>query len=71
MSPLCFRVYTAFPLSTFRGEDQKDLVFRESFATRAVAERSIFEYVEVFYNRVRLHSSLGYVAPATFESLQP
>ena len=59
------------PMESFFASLKKDLVFRESFATRAVAERSIFEYVEVFYNRVRLHSSLGYVAPATFESLQP
>jgi putative transposase len=28
----------------------------------------IFEYLEVFYNRQRLHSSLGYVSPATYES---
>ncbi|HEX4053755.1 MAG TPA: IS3 family transposase, partial [Tepidisphaeraceae bacterium] len=30
--------------------------------------RSIFEYVEVIYNRVRPHSSLGYVSPETFEA---
>jgi transposase InsO family protein len=30
--------------------------------------QSIFEYVEVFYNRNRLHSSLGYVSPETFEA---
>ena len=59
------------PMESFFASLKKDLVYRESFATRSIAERSIFEYVEVFYNRVRLHSSLGYVAPATFESLQP
>ena len=58
-------------MESFFASLKKDLVYRASFATRSIAERSIFEYVEVFYNRVRLHSSLGYVAPATFESLQP
>ncbi len=59
------------PMESFFASLKKELVYRESFATRSAAERSIFEYVEVFYNRVRLHSALGYVAPATFESLQP
>ena len=33
----------------------------------AEARSSLFEYIEVFYNRERRHSSLGYVAPAKFE----
>ena len=33
----------------------------------AEARASIFEYIEAFYNRVRRHSSLGYVSPAEFE----
>ncbi len=37
------------------------------FATRAQARRAIFEYIEVWYNRQRLHSSLGYLSPAEFE----
>ncbi len=37
------------------------------FATRAEARRVIFEYLESWYNRQRLHSSLGYVSPAAFE----
>ncbi len=35
------------------------------------AEQAMFESIEVFYNRERLHSSLNYVSPATFESQQP
>jgi len=35
----------------------------ESYATRNQARQSIFEYVEVFYNRKRLHSTLGYCSP--------
>ncbi|WKZ35799.1 MAG: IS3 family transposase [Anaerolineales bacterium] len=37
------------------------------FATQAVARTTIFEYIEVWYNRQRLHSSLGYLSPVEFE----
>ena len=45
-----------------------ELVHHEHFATRDEALAKIFQYIEVFYNRERLHSSLGYLAPAQFES---
>jgi transposase InsO family protein len=38
------------------------------YRSRDEARRDIFEYIEVFYNRVRLHSTLGYLSPAQFES---
>ena len=41
---------------------------RGSYATRAEARQAIFEWIEVFYNRQRLHSSLGYKSPADFEA---
>jgi transposase InsO family protein len=44
-----------------------ELIHRQSWATRAQARRAVFEFVEVFYNRRRLHSSLGYLSPAAFE----
>lgn len=47
---------------------KKELVHRTTFKTRAEAEFSIFEFIEVWYNRKRLHSSLGYRAPAEFEA---
>ncbi len=37
------------------------------YKTRAEAKRSIFEYIEVFYNRARRHSYLGYLSPVNFE----
>jgi putative transposase len=37
------------------------------FASRAEDRQAIFEYIEVWYNRQRLHSSLGYLSPAAFE----
>ena len=46
---------------------KKGLVHDEDYATREQAQTSIVEYIEVFYNRVRRHSALGYVAPAEYE----
>lgn len=43
-------------------------VYFEHYETREQAKRSIFEYVEVFYNRKRKHSTLGYVSPIVFET---
>ena len=40
---------------------------RERFATREEARRAVFEFIEIWYNRQRLHSSLGYFSPAEFE----
>jgi putative transposase len=40
---------------------------RECFPTRAQARTAIFEYIEVWYNRQRLHSTLGYLSPEEFE----
>ncbi len=52
--------------STF-GSPKRELVRRERYATRAEARAGLFESVEVFYNRVRRHSTLGYVATAEYE----
>lgn len=45
-----------------------EVVYHSRFATKADARAAIFDYIEVFYNRTRLHSSLGYVSPFTFEA---
>ncbi len=42
-------------------------IYFETYYTREQAKQSIFEYVEVFYNRKRRHSTLGYLSPAAFE----
>jgi putative transposase len=47
---------------------KSELVNHERYATREQARQSIFEYIEVFYNRKRLHSSLGYQSPEAFEA---
>lgn len=50
--------------STLRAE----LTDLDRFATRQAARTAVFEFIEVFYNRQRLHSSLGYVSPVAFEA---
>jgi len=55
------------PMESFFASLKKELVHHEDYATREQAKASIFEYIEAFYNRVRRHSSLGYVAPAEYE----
>ena len=44
-----------------------ELVHRQAWPTRTQARRAIFEFVEVFYNRQRLHSTLGFLSPAAYE----
>ena len=45
-----------------------ELVYHHRFATLAQARTAIFDYIETFYNRTRLHSSLDYQSPINFES---
>ncbi len=47
---------------------KEELIHRRSWATRAQARRAVVEYIEVFFNRRRLHSSLGYLSPAEYEA---
>jgi putative transposase len=55
-------------MESFWATLKTELVNHEHYATHEQARASIFEYIEVFYNRQRLHSSLGYVSPETFEA---
>ena len=47
---------------------KRELVHRHQFATRAQARAAVFEWIEIFYNRERLHSALGYKSPVDFET---
>ena len=47
---------------------KNELVYRTVFSTRKKTRRAIAEYIEVFYNRQRLHSTLGYQTPAAVEA---
>ena len=54
-------------MQSFWGTPRTELVQHERYETREQAGASVFEYVEVFCNRVRLHSALGYLSPKQFE----
>ncbi len=47
-----------------------ELVYRSRWQTRQEARKDLYDYIEVFYNRYRLHSSLGYQSPVVFEQMR-
>ena len=55
-------------MESFWSTLKRELVHHEHYNTHAEARLSIFEYIEVFYNRTRLHSALGYQSPEAFEA---
>jgi transposase InsO family protein len=52
---------------TFFASLKLELVYQVRWPSRAAARTALFEYLELFYNRRRRHSSLGYLSPAEFE----
>ena len=52
------------PMESFFASLKTERVHEARFRTRAEAKAAVFEYIEVFYNRQRLHSTLGYRTPA-------
>lgn len=57
-------------MESFWATLKTECVHHQHYATYEQARASIFEYIEVFYNRKRLHSSLGYQSPEAFEASQ-
>ena len=49
-------------------DNAAECVHARTFETREQAALEIFEYIECFYNRVRIHSALGNLSPAEFEA---
>jgi transposase InsO family protein len=47
-----------------------ELIYQNKFKTREEARHAIFEYIEVFYNRIRMHSSNDYLSPVQYEAMQ-
>jgi transposase InsO family protein len=54
-------------MESFFASLKKELVHHEDYQSRAEARARVFEYIEVFYNRVRRHSPLGYQSPVAYE----
>jgi putative transposase len=54
-------------IESYHATLEKDLLRRRSFRTKQEARTALFDYIESFYNRERLHSTLGYRSPAEFE----
>ena len=55
-------------VESFFGTLKRELVYHRRYETREAARQDIFEYIEVFYNRQRRHSTLGYHSPAEYEA---
>ena len=58
--------YDNAPMESFWGSLKSELVHHRRFATRSQAIAEITEWIEIFYNRQRLHSRLGHLSPASF-----
>jgi putative transposase len=61
--------YDNAPTESFWGCLKQELVYNRHFKTRAQAIMEIQEYIEIFYNRMRRHSSIGNMAPAVYAEL--
>ncbi len=59
--------YDNAPMESFFGTLKSECVHRRNYQTRQEAISDIFSYIVGFYNRERLHSSLGYLSPDEFE----
>jgi len=60
--------YDNATMEAFWSTLKNELVHRTRFVSRDQARLAIFDYIEVFYNRVRIHSSLGFKSPLDYES---
>jgi transposase InsO family protein len=52
---------------SFFGNLKNELTWHQTFETRAQARAAVFDYIELFYNRERLHQTLDYVSPVRYE----
>ena len=55
---------------SFFGTLKNELIYRRPWLDRESARAAISEYIEVFYNRIRRHSTIGNISPAKFEEME-
>jgi putative transposase len=58
--------YDNAPMESISGTLKTELIHRRRYSTRQCAQQEITEYIEIFYNRQRRHSRLGYLSPAAY-----
>jgi transposase InsO family protein len=61
--------YDNAPMESFWGKLKTEWLYGKRFKTRNQAKQAIFEYIELFYNRRRLHSANGYIAPLKLKNI--
>lgn len=54
-------------IESFHSVLKKEFIYCTKFRTKAQAQQEVFEYIELFYNRKRIHGALGYLSPDRFE----
>lgn len=59
--------YDNAPTESYFATLKRELVYRSNYTSHAEAKQDIFEYIEVWYNRQRKHSSIGYMSPVEYE----
>ena len=59
--------YDNAPMESFFHTLKTELVHHRDYNSHAEAQRDIFAFIEGFYNRTRLHSAIGYIAPTEME----
>jgi len=75
LDPTCERLQVKFLRSTYHNSVSEsffhtlktELTYHQTYVSREDAKQSIFKFIEVFYNRERLHSANGYKSPVDFE----
>ena len=66
----CTSAYDNAVAESFFASLTKDLLRRQQFRSRAEARTAVFDYIERFYNRLRLHSTLDYLSPVDYEMMK-
>ena len=66
----CISAHDNAVAESFFASLTKDLLRRRKLRTRAEARTAVFDYIEAFYNPLRLHSTLDYLSPVDYEKMK-